>query len=116
MKAEVFPFENNNYIIFVGLNKYENDKILEEANKNDMWFHIQDQPSCHVLLKNIPEGKRIPKQVIKKCAYLCKINSNAKYNKSKSDVVYTRIYNILKTNKIGQVSIKDIYLCKFVDV
>ena len=50
--------------------------------------------------------REIPKQVIKRCAYLCKINSKAKTLK-KCAIIYTQIVKITKTDTIGQVIVGD---------
>jgi len=93
MLPEYYNFNGENYIIFIGKNKYDNFNIIDESIDTDIWFHIDGEPSCHVILKNTLKIKNIPKIVIKRCAYLCKINF----------VIYTQIINVTKTNIIGQV-------------
>ena len=46
----------------------------------------------------------VPRQVIKHCAYLCKINSSAK-TMSKCDVIYASVSNVKKTSIVGQVTV-----------
>ena len=104
MKLEVVEFEANKYTILIGKNKKENFKIIDDSKLNDIWFHIKDEPSCHVILKNTYNEKlrEIPKQIIKRCAYLCKINSQAKTKKNCS-VIYTQLENVIKTDIVGTV-------------
>ena len=110
MIYETYCFGGQLYTILVGENKYENNKIVSEAHEKDFWFHVQDIPSCHVILKT--EGlKRIPRQVIKHCAYLCKINSKAK-TLGKCNILYTFISNITKTEIIGEVIVKEYKIAK----
>ena len=99
-----FIYDSINYIILIGNNKYENFKIIDESIDSDIWFHIQDEPSAHIVLKTTNKLKDIPKQVIKRCAYLCKINSKAKTEK-KSTVIYTQIQNVIKTEIVGKVEV-----------
>jgi len=102
MLPEYYNFNGENYIIFIGKNKYDNFNIIDESIDTDIWFHIDGEPSCHVILKNTLKIKNIPKIVIKRCAYLCKINSKSKTH-AKCNVIYTQIINVTKTNIIGQV-------------
>lgn len=112
MKQELFEFNSIQYMINIGQDKYDNFNLIDISESTDIWFHVTDQPSCHVILKTELKINKIPKQVIKKCAYLCKINSKAKKLKTCS-VTYTSIDNITKTDIIGQVITKN---CKIVNV
>lgn len=112
MLHEQFEYKGENYIIIIGKNKSENFIIIDESFATDIWFHIEHEPSCHVILKNTLKIRDIPKVVIKRCAYLCKINSKAKTQK-KTDVIYTQISNVAKTNIVGQVSVDN---CKRISV
>ena len=104
MKTELFNYNNTIYTIIIGKNKNENWAIIDDASGTDLWFHISEIPSCHVLLKNDEKLRLVPRQVIKRCAYLCKINSAAK-TVSKCDVIYATISNIKKTDIVGQVTV-----------
>ena len=104
MKIEIFTHGSKEYTISIGKNKEENWQLIDASNPHDVWFHVDDQPSCHVILKNAENVKLkdIPRQVLKRAAYLCKTNSAAK-TQSKCDVIYTPISQITKTNIVGQV-------------
>uniref|UniRef100_A0A6C0I7C1 NFACT RNA-binding domain-containing protein n=1 Tax=viral metagenome TaxID=1070528 RepID=A0A6C0I7C1_9ZZZZ len=108
MKTEIFIFNNIEYIIYIGQNKNENWDIIDAAEKTDIWFHIENMVSCHVVLKNTNNVKLrdIPRQVIKRCAYLCKINSSMIVKSMpKCDVIYAPISEVVKTDIVGQVSV-----------
>jgi len=95
-------FENN--LIKIGENKDDNDIIISQAKQTDLWFHLANLPSCHVVLscdkKNPPT-----KKMIKLCAELCK--NHTKFKKCyKVKVNYTEIRNIRKTKEKGKVIIK----------
>ena len=104
MKIEVYNYGYTNYTIIVGKNKNENFEIIDESVDTDIWFHVNNEPSCHVILKNTNKMRDIPLHVIKHCAYLCKINSKAKTQK-KCSVIYTQIKNVIKTEHVGQVAV-----------
>lgn len=103
MKQELFEYNSVSYIIEIGENKYDNFDIIDNAIDTDIWFHVESIPSSHVLLKTTEKMSSIPRQALKQCAYLCKINSKAKTMK-KCVVSYTTMNNVKKTNIIGQVS------------
>jgi predicted ribosome quality control (RQC) complex YloA/Tae2 family protein len=106
MKIEIFTHSSKEYMISIGKNKEENWQLIDASQPNDIWFHIDNQPSCHVILKNEQQVKLrdIPRQVLKRAAYLCKTNSAAK-TQPKCDVIYALISSITKTNVVGQVTV-----------
>jgi predicted ribosome quality control (RQC) complex YloA/Tae2 family protein len=101
MKTELFEYNGLEYIFWIGKNKEDNFKILDESCATDIWFHVENGTSCYVILKNNDKISDVPKQVIKKGAYLCKMNSKSK-NKYCS-IMYTPVENVEKTNVIGTV-------------
>jgi predicted ribosome quality control (RQC) complex YloA/Tae2 family protein len=104
MKTEVFVHENTNYNIIIGKNATDNTKIVKNASPSDVWFHVLDKPSCHVILVNEHKINAIPRQVIKRCAYLCKINSSSSSKSTKCPIIYTSIDNVKCTDIDGQVT------------
>jgi predicted ribosome quality control (RQC) complex YloA/Tae2 family protein len=103
MKSENFIYDNKIYSITIGGNKYENTNLVLNSQPNDVWFHICGAPSTHIFLKNDCKLNDIPRQVIKRCAYLCKINTNSAKSKPKCDVIYTTIDNVETTDIPGTV-------------
>ena len=103
MKQEIFIYDNQSYSIFVGGNKHENTKLIEDSSSNDVWFHISGLPSCHVIMRNTGKLGDIPRQVIKRCAYICKTNTNSAKSMPKCEVIYTTVSNIQTTNIPGAV-------------
>lgn len=101
MKQETYTFNNIHYTILIGQNATDNTEIVQSASQHDTWFHVENNPSCHVLLK-YDSSMKVPLQVLKRCAYLCKINSKAKYEKL-SNIIYTRASNVIPTNIPGKV-------------
>jgi predicted ribosome quality control (RQC) complex YloA/Tae2 family protein len=106
MKKELFIHKCIEYEIQIGENKHDNFNIIDDASCTDIWFHVNGLPSCHVILKTDEKITSIPRQVIKRCAYLCKINSKAKTHNT-CIINYTTINNVTKTEIIGQVEIKN---------
>lgn len=95
-------FENN--VIKIGQNAEENDEIISEAKQTDLWFHLANLPSCHVILSCSSEYPPT-KQMINYCAK--KTKENTKYrNLQKIKVNYTEIKNVYKTDIKGKVILK----------
>ena len=38
----------------IGQNAQDNHDIIDDALENDMWFHINNKPSCHIIA-SIPD-------------------------------------------------------------
>jgi len=102
MKTEIFQNLLGDWQIFIGKNKEDNWKIIDDASPTDIWFHVLDIPSCHVILKTHYKLTHISNDVLRRCALLCKINSKAKTEKI-SQIMYTQIKNVKKTKNIGEV-------------
>ena len=67
--------EFRGYKIQLGKNENENDELVTKASPEDYWLHLSGCPSPHCIIVN-PSGKRIHNKIIKRAAYLTKINSN----------------------------------------
>jgi len=91
--------------IHIGKNKQDNWDLIDKSNKHDIWFHVANGPSSHIILKTNGSPLRdVPKQVITRCACLCKANSSSK-SVTKCEIVYTQIENVVKTTRVGEVTI-----------
>lgn len=90
--------------IYVGQNKEENWKLIDSSHQNNLWFHLADHPSCHVVI-NCDKKENISKNTIRYAGNLCKEYSNLKYFK-KVSVIYTEIKNLKKGKEIGSVYTK----------
>jgi predicted ribosome quality control (RQC) complex YloA/Tae2 family protein len=122
MKEEQFHFNGVNYSMRVGRNSKENDELVKTSAKTDIWFHVDGarskyppkvdtrgataRSSAHVILINTERLNAIPKQVIKRCACLCKSHSSSK-SESKCGIVYTALANVLPTEIEGRVTINE---------
>lgn len=106
MKQYDFNHKQKHYVILVGQNKQDNFDIIDMSKETDIWFHIKDVPSCHVILQTDEKENmsNISRQVIKKCGNLCKMNSKIHH---KCEIIYTTISNITKTNILGQVIVNN---------
>ena len=91
-----------NYIITIGKNAMDNWNIIDNAESDDMWFHLENMPSSHVII-HMCDKQIIPKDLIYKAAILCKKHS--KSNKVNNvHVIYTMIQNVKKAKEVGSVT------------
>lgn len=120
MKSETIYFDNmkRSITFIIGKNAQDNFDIIDESQDNDIWFHIENESSCHVIAKLSKElllelDKKELRTIIKKGSLLCKENT-PKYKKEKKVcIIYTFCKNIKKTNIIGCVetqNTKQIYV------
>jgi len=105
-------FIYEDYVIKIGENALDNWNLIDIAkiNPNNIWFHLDDYPSGHVICF-VKNDEEINKNVILFCASLCKEHSKQKYMKN-IKVIYTKIKNIKKTGEIGEVSVRKSQIVK----
>ena len=108
MKHIIHSFSNIPFAIeyHIGKNSRENTHILNLADRNDLWFHAKNYPSCHVIA-HIPRTIKLTKKqrmtIIKMGCMLCKINTHSLINYHKIGINYTEIKNIEKSEIDGTV-------------
>ncbi|MBD3789311.1 MAG: DUF814 domain-containing protein [Campylobacterales bacterium] len=83
-EGELFWIDD--YKVFVGRNSTENQKLLGLAKANDVWMHIRDIPSSHVIIRT--DKQNLPQNVIEAAAKLC-VDFSVK-NPGDYDVDYTK--------------------------
>ncbi len=66
-EGELFWIED--YKVLVGRNSNENQKLLGLAKANDLWMHIRDVPSSHVIIRT--DKQNLPDSVVQAAAKLC---------------------------------------------
>jgi len=64
---EVFLIEG--YKVQLGKNEKGNVAVLKNARAKDIWLHLKDQPSCHVIITT--DKQSLPERIIKSAARLC---------------------------------------------
>jgi predicted ribosome quality control (RQC) complex YloA/Tae2 family protein len=110
MKTEILFVQglNREITFYVGQNKNENFDVIDNGEEEDIWFHANNISSCHVVA-SVPSdiSKKDKKYIIKTGALLCKNNTNKLKNIKNTEIIYTQIKNIEKTNVPGCVIIKN---------
>lgn len=62
-------FWSEGYKISLGKNEKGNIELLKSAKARDMWFHLKDRPSAHVIVTT--DKQQLPESVIETAARLC---------------------------------------------
>jgi predicted ribosome quality control (RQC) complex YloA/Tae2 family protein len=66
-ECELFWIDD--YKVLIGRNSKENQALLKIAKSNDLWMHIRDIPSSHLIIKT--DKQNLPESVIAKASKLC---------------------------------------------
>jgi len=116
MKEVEIEIENEFVNFVIGQNSKDNFKIIDDAEKYDLWFHANSLPSCHVIVK-LPEdynfSKKQMQKIVTQGSLLCKENTNSLKSGNKIEFVYTNVENLKKGKKEGSVHFKDNNLLKY---
>ncbi len=95
-EREPLTYSYCGYKIKVGKNNVENDKITGGAKPNDIWLHVKDYHSSHVVIET--NGKIVTDDVIKFSAEICAYYSKCR-NSEKIEVVYAMKKHVKKPPK-----------------
>ncbi|KAJ7534900.1 hypothetical protein O6H91_12G009300 [Diphasiastrum complanatum] len=91
--------EAGEYVIYMGLDKHENELLIKYGLPEDIWFHVDKLSSAHVYLR-LKKGQTIDSitsELLEDCAQLVKANSIQGNKLNNIDVVYTPWSNLNKT-------------------
>ncbi len=85
--------EYQGFVIMIGKNNRQNERLVRQANDKDLWLHAHQIPGAHVVIKT--QGKPVSEDVLKYAAALAAYHSKARFS-SKVPVDYTLIKNVHK--------------------
>ena len=116
MRTEIIIFSNIKIPItyYIGKNASDNFRIIDIVKETDIWFHMNNSSSCHVVVC-LPEKeeefltKKQLMTIIKKGALLCKQNTSKLRQEKKIEIIYTQVKNVVKIQeKEGTVITKNV--------
>ncbi|KAK6031892.1 hypothetical protein OSTOST_01939 [Ostertagia ostertagi] len=98
-------------LLYMGVDKYENEELIKYGWPEDVWFHVDKVSSAHVYLR-LPKGMTIdtiPQALIDDCCQLVKANSIDGNKMNDVGIVYTMWENLKKTGDmaVGQIGFHD---------
>merc|ERR1711879_1125663 len=97
-KMIFFTCCDENFIIYMGVDKHENEPLIRWGWPEDIWFHVDSLSSAHVYLR-CPEKMNpedIPEEVVEECCQLVKNNSIKGSKLSDTVICYTPWENLHK--------------------
>jgi hypothetical protein len=91
------PICNLNIEFLVGTNKQSNKDLINESNSDDIWFHLNDAPSCHIVAQvhDLVLSKKLKMLIIRQGAHL--VNMQMK-TKVKTKVIHMLIRDVREEN------------------
>jgi len=98
---------SDGFTILRGKNKKANhDMLSKAASPFDYWFHVQDGPSSHVILKRDHPGQDVPETTLNEAAILCGLKSYRK-DDNRADIMYALVKDVRKVKgfNVGQVAV-----------
>jgi predicted ribosome quality control (RQC) complex YloA/Tae2 family protein len=105
-ETKYIPALSQEITFHIGKSAEGNFEIIDNADENDLWFHVEGDSSAHVIasLPDDIDRKKIT-YIVKQGAILCRQNSRLKSSKTAVKIIYTRIKNIEKTDIPGKVQV-----------
>ncbi len=95
-------------IAYMGKNAQSNMELLKKSQAWDLWFHLRDFPSAHVIIRKNKNYKLSNDEIVKVIEWLVSELSKSKIGKLNSsiDVVYTecRYVKPIKGDRLGRVN------------
>jgi hypothetical protein len=82
--------------VYIGRCWQENEELINTSAPEDIWFHLDGESSCHLVLKNhmnIPVNK-LDKKLVKRCALLVKQHTNKCIQHKKYTIICCNIDNL----------------------
>lgn len=93
---------------WIGSNAQDNFDMIDEADQYDLWFHVNNESSGHVIAR-ISDSTELTKKLLNKIiiqgGVMCKKHSKYK-SKQDLEIVYARVFNIVKTHTTGKVILR----------
>lgn len=121
-KAKVSgDFEDQEYDIYMGKDKIENDPLIKHSNPKNLWFHVDKHSSAHIYIDLTMEERlknfkdlQISQELLDQVGQLTKSNSIKGNKLNNVTIIYTPVNNLVSDGSmdIGTVSFKNPQLIK----
>ena len=108
MKTEIVSVANVPYPVtfYIGRTQQENHSVIDLARPTDIWFHLADTSSCHVIAL-VPAGitRKERGKIIKQGALLCKQWTAKTKSLKNVEVTYAPLSSVKKEGIPGSVTV-----------
>lgn len=100
---------SDDFIMLRGKNAGGNQAILKQARAFDLWFHTEDGPSAHLILRRHHAEHAVPLRTLLEAASLVALKSDAKFD-AKVRVICALVKEVspLKGGSPGAVTVRSI--------
>jgi len=98
----------NSVTYYIGKTQQENHDVIDLGAPTDLWFHLADTSSCHVVAV-VPEGidRKARGKIIKQGALLCKQNTAKAATQQHVSVTYAPLSAVIKERTPGSVTVSE---------
>jgi len=93
--------ENEEAVIYMGKDKFENEHLLKHSHPKNIWFHVDNYSSAHLYLQLSNEDQlltfdtlKIDDSILKQLAQLTKANSIKANKLNNITIIYTPVNNL----------------------
>jgi len=96
----------NSVTYYIGRTQQENHAVTDLGGPTDLWFHLANTSSCHVVAIIPPDTDRKQRgKIIKQAALLCKQHTAKARSQSNVAVTYVPLSSVKKTEIPGAVTV-----------
>ncbi|GAU07431.1 NFACT RNA binding domain-containing protein [Desulfoplanes formicivorans] len=109
---------SDGFLLIRGRNQKANHHLLSQlAGSQDLWFHAQDGPGAHVILKRDFSTQEVPRTSLEQAAIIAALSSWQK-NAAKAQVMCALVKNVrkIKGAALGQVLVDQVEESLMVDM
>jgi predicted ribosome quality control (RQC) complex YloA/Tae2 family protein len=93
---------SDGFLLIRGRNQKANHRLLSQlAGSQDYWFHAQDGPGAHVILKRDFSTQKVPRTSLEQAAIIAALSSWQK-NAAKAQVMWARVKHVRKIKGAAQ--------------
>lgn len=110
MSSNFESFYLRGHKIMVGKNERGNEELLKNAKKSDLWFHLKDLPSAHVLVRT--DKQNLPDEVTLFAAKICANFSKIQKGSYLVDYTQRRNVRVVEGSFVNYVNYKTIKILK----
>ncbi len=103
-----FGSQSTPVTFYIGRSQQENHSVLDDKKPTDLWFHLADTSSCHVVAC-LPDDcdRKLRGAILRRGAALCKQYTAKVASQRGVPVTYTAVANVTKDVVPGRVTVHD---------
>ena len=108
MKTITLDIQSTPVTFYIGRSQQENHAVLDDKKPTDLWFHLADTSSCHVVAV-LPDDcdRKLRGAILRRGAALCKQHTTKVASQRNVPITYTTVANVAKDTVPGRVLLHD---------